>query len=139
MNETNTNETTQKQTNNEVWKQIRALGKEKKAKRAEVVKAVDKLWADYAKWRDEECATKIAELRKFITDRHDERVAKRANREADKAKKAEEKEAKAKERAEKKAKREAEKAAKAAEKAAAKAKKAEEKAAAKAAKAAEAK
>ena len=89
-NENNTTTTTTTEdTNAQILEKIKALSAEKKAKRDEVVKAVDKLWADYVEWRQKTYRPTRDALLQKITDRHLARLAKREERQKEALEKAE--------------------------------------------------
>ena len=80
MNNANNTTTTTEDTNAQILEKIKALSAEKKAKRDEVVKAVDKLLADYVEWRQKTYRPTRDALLQKITDRHLARLAKREER-----------------------------------------------------------
>ena len=89
MNNENNTTTTAEDTNAQILEKIKALSAEKKAKRDEVVKAVDKLWADYVEWRQKTYRPTRDALLQKITDRHLARLAKREERQKEALEKAE--------------------------------------------------
>lgn len=83
-------ETTTELTGNaKIIEQIRALTAERKAKRDAVVQAVDKLWADYVRWRENEYRPTRDALLKQIDDNKLARAAKREERQKEALEKAE--------------------------------------------------
>ena len=89
MNNENNTTTTTEDTNAQILEKIKALSAEKKAKRDEVVKAVDKLWADYVEWRQKTYRTTRDALLQKITDRHLALLSKREERQKEALEKAE--------------------------------------------------
>ena len=74
--------------NKGVIEQIRALTAERKAKREATEAAVNQLWADYKKWREENYKPAREKLLAQFSNNHDARIAKREERKAEALEKA---------------------------------------------------
>ena len=74
--------------NKGVIEQIRNLTAERKAKREATEAAVNQLWADYKKWREENYKPLREKLLAQLGNNHDARVAKREERKAEALEKA---------------------------------------------------